>query len=153
MSAAAALIDACRNLDIRLEVVDGRLRCDAPQGALDAELRAELTAHKTELLAILTPSQPLPPIADVRRIVAGWPIPFRERWGRRANELADAGVPHPDDERQAFVELQNTNLEETDDDHRSEPRPQALDRQGVLTYDDPRHNCGPQPHHERLHEA
>jgi hypothetical protein len=53
MSAAAALIDACRNLDVRLEVLDGRLRCDAPQGALDPDLRAELAAHKAEILALL----------------------------------------------------------------------------------------------------
>jgi hypothetical protein len=50
-------------------------------------------------------NQVCPEISVVRRIVAIWSIPLRERWGRRANELADAGVPHPDDEVQAFVEL------------------------------------------------
>ena len=108
MSAAAALIDTCHTRGIRLEVIEGRLRCDAPQGALGAELLAELATHKAEILALLAPRCPLPPIAVVRRIVADWPIPLRERWGRRANELADAGIPHPDDECQSFIELQST---------------------------------------------
>ena len=37
--------------------------------------------------------------------VARWPIRWRERWGRRANELEDAGVPWPEHERQAFAEI------------------------------------------------
>jgi hypothetical protein len=93
-----------------------------PPGAPGDDLRAEPT-HKaaepdprnsadTYPEDPRKPRKPLPPIAVVRRIVADWPIPLRERWGRRANELADAGVPHPEDERQAFVELQNTSPEE-----------------------------------------
>lgn len=42
-------------------------------------------------------------IALVRAVVADWPIPWRERWGRLANELAEQGVPHPTDEQRAFA--------------------------------------------------
>lgn len=35
-------------------------------------------------------------------IVACWPIPWREVWGRRANGLAESGVTWPDDELQAY---------------------------------------------------
>ena len=39
-----------------------------------------------------------------RGVVAGWPEDWRERWGRRANELEDAGLSWRDAEAQAFVE-------------------------------------------------
>jgi hypothetical protein len=51
------------------------------------------------------PRKQYPPIVVVRQIVASLPIPLRERWGRRANELADQGVPHPLDERRAYAEI------------------------------------------------
>jgi hypothetical protein len=49
--------------------------------------------------AFATPWPPRP--AELAR----WPIPWRERWGCRANELDLAGVPWPDHERQAFDEI------------------------------------------------
>jgi hypothetical protein len=42
-----------------------------------------------------------------RGVVAGWPQDWRERWGRRANELEEAGLSWRDAEAQAFVETWN----------------------------------------------
>jgi hypothetical protein len=50
------LTDLLAELDanrIRIEVVDGRMRVDAPVGALSARLRAALLQHRSELLALL----------------------------------------------------------------------------------------------------
>ncbi len=43
-----------------------------------------------------------------RSVLAGWPVPWRERWGRRANELEETGLSWRDAEAQAFVEVWNT---------------------------------------------
>jgi hypothetical protein len=61
---------------------------------------------------------PLPePLADrlsafhppaYRGVVAGWPVPWRERWGRRANALEETGLSWRDAEAQAFVEVWST---------------------------------------------
>ena len=40
-----------------------------------------------------------------RSVVAGWPVKFRELWGRRANELEETGLSWRDAETQAFVEI------------------------------------------------
>lgn len=40
-----------------------------------------------------------------RSVVAGWSVESREHWGRRANELEDAGLSWRDAETQAFVEV------------------------------------------------
>lgn len=40
-----------------------------------------------------------------RRTLPRWSSEKRERWGLRANELAEAGVEWPEDERQAFEEI------------------------------------------------
>jgi hypothetical protein len=40
-----------------------------------------------------------------RRALPSWPDDRRERWGLRANALAEAGVPWPEDERRAFDEV------------------------------------------------
>jgi hypothetical protein len=37
-----------------------------------------------------------------RAVVGCWPVPWRERWGRLANDLAEAGVLFPEDEVRAF---------------------------------------------------
>jgi hypothetical protein len=34
--------------------------------------------------------------------LASWPVEWRARWGRLANELQDAGIGWPEHERQAF---------------------------------------------------
>jgi hypothetical protein len=48
-----------------------------------------------------------PPPADRwwRKTVARWPVEWRERWGRRANELQDCGEPRDAAEWIAFSEL------------------------------------------------
>jgi hypothetical protein len=47
-----------------------------------------------------------------RGVIAGWPEDWRERWGRRANELEEAGLSWRDAEAQAFVEVWNKVREE-----------------------------------------
>lgn len=47
--------------------------------------------------------KPLP----YRQVLAVWPDEWRERWGRRANELEDAGLSWRDAEGRAFLELWN----------------------------------------------
>jgi hypothetical protein len=42
-----------------------------------------------------------------RSVVAGWPVEWRERWGRRANALEENGLSWRDAETQAFVEVWN----------------------------------------------
>jgi hypothetical protein len=39
--------------------------------------------------------------------VAAWPVAWRERWGRRANELEETGLTWRDAEAQAFIEVWN----------------------------------------------
>jgi amino acid adenylation domain-containing protein len=53
LSAAAALLQRLRDLDIRLSVEGDRLNCSAPKGVLTPELRAELAAGKEEIKALL----------------------------------------------------------------------------------------------------
>jgi hypothetical protein len=40
-----------------------------------------------------------------RSVVAEWPVEWRERWGRRANELEEKGLAWRDAEALAFVEI------------------------------------------------
>jgi hypothetical protein len=40
-----------------------------------------------------------------RSVVAGWPLEWRELWGRRANELEETGLSWRDAETQSFVEV------------------------------------------------
>jgi hypothetical protein len=52
------------------------------------------------------PARPAPPDPVTwRRVLPGWSIEWRQRWGDRANELAEAGVHWPHDEAQAFAEI------------------------------------------------
>jgi hypothetical protein len=92
-------------LGIALSVKDGKLRCEAPAGRMTPGIKAALTTHKLALLATLgeAPSAPWPPRPAE---LAGWPVEWRARWGRRANELQDEGIPWPEHERRAFVEIQ-----------------------------------------------
>ena len=45
--------------------------------------------------------KPLP----YRRVLAAWPDDWRERWGRRANDLEESGLSWRDAEGRAFVEV------------------------------------------------
>ncbi len=51
------LLSSLRERDVRLWVEDGRLKCDAPPGALDQGLRAQLTARKQELMTLIAQAQ------------------------------------------------------------------------------------------------
>ena len=125
-------LQACLDrLGVRLSL---RLVVDAPAGVMTRELKAALAAHKPRLLAQLAgvdsrahrahdrtdpagppaseppgtdgADRPGPPPADRRRrlAVARWPVEWRERWGRRANELQDRGEPWDAAEWIAFNE-------------------------------------------------
>jgi hypothetical protein len=63
-------------------------------------------AHPRHAAAETTPPRVIHPPA-YRGVVAGWPEDWRERWGRRANELEEAGLSWRDAEAQAFVEVWN----------------------------------------------
>ena len=54
-----------------------------------------------------TPPPPVFHPLAYRSVVAAWSLDARERWGRRANELEDAGLSWRDAETQAFVEVWN----------------------------------------------
>lgn len=55
MTSAIVLLTELRQLGADVAVVNGRLRIEAPRGAVTPGLRQALTDHKAELLAILTP--------------------------------------------------------------------------------------------------
>ena len=40
-----------------------------------------------------------------RGVVAEWSVEWRERWGRRANDLEESGLSWRDAETQAFIEV------------------------------------------------
>lgn len=54
----ATLFAALRERGVNLAAIGGRLRVDAPRGVLTPELRATLSAHKAEMLAMLAPTPP-----------------------------------------------------------------------------------------------
>jgi thioesterase domain-containing protein len=53
----AMLFSILRERDVKLWVDEDRLRCSAPLGALDVELRAALASQKTDILAFLRRAQ------------------------------------------------------------------------------------------------
>ena len=68
MSSIGQLLSDLAARDIRLRVENGRLGFSAPEGAMNAEIRQQLVAHKTALLEALTASneqaQPLEIISE-----------------------------------------------------------------------------------------
>jgi hypothetical protein len=78
---------------------------DGGEGASEASTnraRTTVVAHP-EHQTNPGPAQVFHPPA-YRGVVAGWPEDWREQWGRRANELEEAGLSWRDAEAQAFVE-------------------------------------------------
>ena len=53
----AEFLSSLRERDVRLWAEDGRLKCDAPPGVLDDELRAQLAARKQELLSLIAEAE------------------------------------------------------------------------------------------------
>ncbi len=70
----------------------------------DEDEAAPSPADRPGRVAESRPPRRIPPPA-YRAVVAGWPDDWRERWGRRANELEEAGLAWRDAESQAFVEV------------------------------------------------
>jgi thioesterase domain-containing protein len=59
MTDTATLLSTLREKGVRLWVAESSLKISAPVGALDAEMRADLAAHKQEILAFLTEAEAL----------------------------------------------------------------------------------------------
>ncbi len=53
----SALLAELKQREVRLWLDEGRLRCDAPKGAVSAELQDQLRAHKEEIVALLRSGQ------------------------------------------------------------------------------------------------
>ncbi|MGE5755630.1 MAG: hypothetical protein ACM35G_07925 [Planctomycetaceae bacterium] len=76
---------------------------DRMRATSDSAARADpYAAAEREAIRAEPPDEDL---SSLRAIIAGWSIPWRKRWGRRANELAEQGIRFPEDERRAFVEV------------------------------------------------
>jgi hypothetical protein len=73
----------------------------APVSAAGAERSARNGPHASTTAC--PPSATHPPA--YRGVVAGWSVEWRERWGRRANELEETGLTWRDAEARAFVEV------------------------------------------------
>ena len=69
---AAQLTETLSASGIRLSATDGKLRVDAPAGVMTAEIKAELTMHKPELLALLAQRFCQCRNAPMQRIEAGY---------------------------------------------------------------------------------
>ena len=54
----ATVLSTLRERDVRLWLEEDRLKCSAPMGALDPEMRATLASQKKEILAFLREAQP-----------------------------------------------------------------------------------------------
>jgi hypothetical protein len=80
-------------------------QAEAPETATDRAKSATI-AHPGHTGAEAPPPRAFHPPA-YRGVVAGWPEGWRERWGRRANELEESGLSWRDAEAQAFVEVWN----------------------------------------------
>jgi hypothetical protein len=132
---APTLLIAARAVGLAVAARDGRLVVTGPRGAaglarLLLERKDDILAAFTaaESSAAAAPAGPPaaeppaarkishearalpgygPPPADRswRRIVACWPLTWRQRWGERANELQDGGEPWDAAEWIAFNEL------------------------------------------------
>lgn len=59
MMDAAALLSTLRAREVRLWIEDAQLKCSAPVGALDAELRKDLASQKQEIMAFLRQAEAL----------------------------------------------------------------------------------------------
>jgi hypothetical protein len=95
------LLDRARAAGLSVTAEGKRLVIRGPKRA--DTIARELITHKVEVLAALGAPPPDPSVW--RSVLPFWPIPWRERWGRRANELAKSGIRWPDDEARAFAEV------------------------------------------------
>jgi hypothetical protein len=105
---AADLLALLQSRGITLAVDHGNITVDH-KGELTDTDRDGIRAHKPALLRLLSESGPAPPEAPApppwpRRPaeLAEWPVEWRRRWGRLANELQDQGIRWPECEQVAF---------------------------------------------------
>jgi hypothetical protein len=92
------ILTRCGRLKVKLRRMGNELEIDAPRGAVDADLRADLIAHREEILAALAPPDPLAdPIFEkmtqwlyevIRTSNGEW---FTDEHGRQWNTLETAG--------------------------------------------------------------
>jgi hypothetical protein len=78
---------------------------EGASGGAGDRSRTALVAHPRHGTSAGPPPVSHPPA--YRGVLATWPEDWRERWGRRANELEEAGLHWRDAEAQAFVEVWN----------------------------------------------
>jgi hypothetical protein len=65
----------------------------------------EVAANPADRPAITDSHPPVFHPLAYRGVVADWPLEWRERWGRRANQLEEDGLSWRDAETQAFIEV------------------------------------------------
>jgi hypothetical protein len=66
---------------------------------------SEMSKGSRRHSAALSTTPPIFHPLAYRGVVAGWPVEWREQWGRRANEFEECGLSWRDAETQAFVEV------------------------------------------------
>ncbi len=71
-----------------------------PEPEVSADALPDIAAAPVE-------SQRVPEPPPCRMALARWPDEWRERWGRRANELEDEGLNWYEAESRAFLEIWN----------------------------------------------
>jgi hypothetical protein len=82
MTEAVALLSVLRQRDVKLWIEHDQLKCSAPAGALDAEMRTSLASQKDQLLALLrqsdgipgAPEEPAPPLLPTISRQVGLPV-------------------------------------------------------------------------------
>jgi hypothetical protein len=97
----------------RVREIQGMLAIQGLEGEAEHEATAVMERPASALTipyksggrpsATLDAVRPLP----YRTVLADWPDEWRERWGRRANELEDSGLSWRDAEGRAFLEIWN----------------------------------------------
>jgi hypothetical protein len=116
---ALGLLAGLSERGVILSASDGRLVIDAPTGVVTGEDLATVGRLKAEVLAIVMagtePPAPSWPPRDRR--LSTWPDSWRERWGRRSNDLIDLGRDWRTAEAQAFSEVLAIRLAEGLPDH------------------------------------
>jgi hypothetical protein len=91
---------ARRGVEGRAREIQGVFCMPGLEEEPDPESKAT-EAGRIGAVSVAPEVKPLP----YRVVVAGWPEPWRERWGRRANELEEDGLSWRDAEGRAFVEV------------------------------------------------
>jgi hypothetical protein len=79
------------------------------------------------------PAQVNPPVPvfhplAYRGVVADWPVEWRERWGRRANDLEEKGLSWRDAEAKAFIETWSELRQGTAEHSANDEGPAGADR-------------------------